>query len=651
MAPFRFQKKMFVVVFIVFGGMLLGVIAGTYLALTHDLPQIRSLEDFRPSAVTRIYSADQVLLSELFVQKRDPIPLEAIPDYLKSALIATEDRNFYKHSGVDLKGIARAIVKDIRAGKFVEGASTISQQLAKTLFLTPRKNISRKLKEALLALHLERRYTKDEILTLYLNQVYFGSGAYGVKSAARIFFGKPVQDLTLAECALIAAMPKAPSRYSPLVDPTLARKRRNIVLKQMRDTGIIHADVYKQAVREAVRVAPQEKTTIKAPHFVAYVVKTLEDELGSILYKGGLKIETTLSSDLQVAAEQAVLSGLLVLERRQPKSGDSPPDAQAALIALDVESGKILAMVGGKDFDKSPFNRASDAIRQPGSAFKPIVYALAVERGFSQNRLLLDAPILFKDTGTEKDWRPENFSRSFSGEMTMRRALALSKNIPVVRLIETLGPASVAEFAARLGIKSTMAPNLSLALGTSEMSLLELTSAYAVFPNRGRHISPFGVTQVLDHDGRVLWRASPQSNIAMSRSTAAITTDMLAAVIHEGTAKKARFIKRPIAGKTGTTNDFKDALFVGFSPSTAVGVWVGRDDFSTLGRGETGARAALPIWTAFMKQAVLKWPYRYFDMPDDVVQISIDPLTGRQANAGATGSVAALFKKGAIPAP
>ena len=644
------NKKNVAIFLFLAGGVFFGVLAGAFLALTHDLPQILSLETFRPSSVTRIYSADNVLLAELFVEKRDPIPLKAIPDDLKKALIATEDRNFYQHSGVDLKGILRAVISDIRAGKFIEGASTITQQLAKTLFLTSRKTLLRKIKEAFLAFQLERRYTKDEILELYLNQVYFGSGAYGVESAARIFFGKPAKDLTLAQCALIAALPKSPSRYSPLIDKDLAIKRRNIVLKQMKDTGIISEAAFTQAKQEQIYPVKQNNNPVKAPYFVDYIKNFLEKTLGSSsLYKGGLTVYTTLDFNLQTAAEHAVTNGLSALENRMKTRKIKDPAPECALVSLDVQSGGILAMIGGKDFYKSPFNRATSAKRQPGSAFKPIVYAYAIEHDFPQSKLILDAPVSFKIATRRNHWRPENFSEDYKGEITLRMALSLSQNIPAIRLIETLGPSSVARFGHTLGIESTLYPNLSLALGTSEVTLINLTAAYSVFPNKGELIRPYGVMEVVDQSGRLVFRVKPLKKVVMSRAGAAIMTDMLKGVIQEGTGKSARGVTRPIAGKTGTTNGYKDALFIGFSPSIATGVWVGQDAFVTIGKQETGAKAALPIWIEFMTKALGRKPFQYFDMPDDLVKVRMDPVTGLLASDDSPGAVEALFKKGTEP--
>ena len=631
-------------------GILCGIITGVFFGLTHDLPQIRSLENFKPSAVTRIYSSDKVLLAELFIEKRDPVPLKDIPHYLKAALIATEDRKFYKHSGVDIKGILRAIIKNIWAGEYIEGASTITQQLAKTLFLTPKKTIIRKMKEAVLSFQLERRYTKDEILKLYLNQVYFGSGAYGVESAARLFFGKTVSNLNLAECALIAGLPKSPSRYSPLVNLELALKRRNIVLKQMASTGIITETVMKKALKQPFLPEISGFDSLKGPYFVDHVIKFLEEIIGPTrLYKSGLTVFTTLSWPLQKAAEQSVKNGLFALEKRMKQNKIINPKPQCSLISLDIQSGGILAMVGGRDFYKSPFNRATVARRQPGSAFKPIVYAYAIEKGFPQNTLILDAPVVFKGAKKGEDWRPKNFSNEFEGEITFRKALALSKNIPAVRLTEMLGASSVSRFGHILGIKTPLLPNLTLALGSSDVALIDLTASYSVFPNRGKLINPYCVMEVLDENERVIWRVKPRKKVVMSRAGASIITNMLKGVIEEGTGRKARILRHSVAGKTGTTDEFKDALFIGFSPSISTGVWVGQDDFTTLGNMETGAKAALPIWIEFMKKALADKPYQYFDIPDDVVQVRMDTTTGFLVPENSHKGVKALFKKGTEP--
>ncbi|MEN8780747.1 MAG: PBP1A family penicillin-binding protein [Desulfobacterales bacterium] len=650
MSFFQLKKSRRWIIIVISGGMLCGLAVGAFIGLTRDLPQIRSLESFKPSAVTRVFSSDHELLAEFFQEKRDPVPLEMIPPYLEKALVATEDRQFYQHVGVNLKAILRAVIKDIWAGEFVEGASTITQQLAKTLFLTPRKTLVRKLREALLAFQLERRYTKDEILTFYLNQVYFGSGAYGVESAARIFFGKSAKELNLAECALIAGMPKSPSRYSPLVNPDLAVKRRNIVLRQMADTGIITPAVYREASAELLPSMGRTSQTLKAPYFVEYIRKQLEEIVGPArLYQEGMTVLTTLFYRDQLAAETAIAEGLAAIEKRAGSNKPPNDDLQGALLSLDAAGGGIRAMVGGRDFNESPFNRAIDAVRQPGSAFKPFVYACAVERGFSQNRLILDAPVAFKGARADTDWQPENYSQTYDGEITLRSALVRSKNIPAVRLIEMIGPSTVTRFSQDCGISTPLTASLTLALGASGVTLIDLTAAYAIFPNRGEWIKPWGILEIQDSSGRVIWRPKPQKKVVMTRAGSAILTDMLVGVIQEGTGRRAAVLKRPLAGKTGTTDEYRDALFVGFSPSIACGVWVGNDHSHTLGDRESGARAALPIWMAYMQEVLASQPVDYFDIPDDIVRISIDPISGKPAAENAQGAVVAMFKKGTEP--
>jgi penicillin-binding protein 1A len=352
---------------------------------------------------------------------------------------------------------------------------------------------------------------------------------------------------------------------------------------------------------------------------------------------------------LQVAAQTAVAEGLESLEIRMHANGIPDPAPQAALVCLDIQSGGIVAMVGGQNFYESPFNRVVAAKRQPGSAFKPLVYAYAAEQGFSQNAMILDAPVIYRGADRGVDWRPENFSNAYMGEITLRMALAVSQNIPAVRLIEMLGPESVVQFAHRLGIESNLDPNLSLALGTSEVSLLNLVAAYAVFPRSGQWVKPYGILEVTDHRGRIIWSARPQKRLVMSREGAAVTTDMLEAVVLEGTGRRARALQTPVGGKTGTTNNYKDALFVGFSPTVATGVWVGQDSGATLGDRETGAKAALPIWIQFMERAVAKETKPAFDIPDNLIRVPIDPQTGRLQEDPSKGSVYALFKVGTEP--
>ncbi|MCP3924422.1 MAG: PBP1A family penicillin-binding protein [Desulfobacterales bacterium] len=642
----NFLKNHKILIFIVFmAAPFSGILTGFFYTFTSDLPEIRELNSFKPSEVTKVYTSDNQLLTEFYIERRRQVSITDIPAHLKNAIVMTEDRNFYSHIGVDIKGIFRAIVKDIIAGEFVEGASTITQQLAKTLFFTSKKTIVRKIKEAIVALQIERRYTKDEILALYLNQIYLGSGAYGVDSASKTYFGKTVTDCDLSESAMLAALPRSPSRYSPLNNLKLAVKRRNIVLKVLLKTNKINRVTYDKAIKTKLKLSETNKKQI-AQHFVEFIRNKMEKELGpSILYKGGLSIYTTINMGFQKEAENSALKHMKRLKIRMKRNGISKPDPECALIALNNKNGAIISMIGGLNYMKSAFNRATIAKRQPGSAFKPIVYAYAIEQGFSQNNILLDSPIVFK-TGS-KIWRPENFSKTFLGEITMRKALALSKNIPAIRLIDKLGTNSVSAFGNKLGIKNTLRQNLSLALGTSEVTLINLTSTYSVFSNMGQKNTPFPIEKVIDKNGKIIFRKRVIKEIVMSRSGAAIISNMLEGVVKEGTAKKASFLSRPVAGKTGTTDNYIDALFVGFSPETTVGVWVGNDNNTTLGKGETGARAALPIWIDYMNKTFENQSINYFDIPDNTKNVHIDPDTGKRDES--ERSVSALFKKGKEP--
>lgn len=632
------------VILVILAGAFLGIFCGSFYALFHDLPQINSLKLFRPSAVTRIYSSDNILLASLFRHQREPIPIAQIPDDLIRALICTEDRNFFSHPGVDLKGIARAIIHDIKTGSYEQGASTITQQLAKTLFFSSEKSISRKVKEMLVTFQIERRYSKREILELYLNQIYFGSGAYGIEAAASAYFGKHAQDLTLPESALIAGLPKAPSRYSPLNDPERAKHRRNVVLSLMAETNTITREVYEQAIADSMALSPADKPSSLAPHFIDYVLDGLSDLGIDDIYTRGYTIYTTLDYSHQMRAERAVAKGIAAIKTRMTASGISDPKPESALVAIDVNTGGILSLVGGSNPVQGTFNRVTDARRQPGSAFKPFVYAAAISQGFSQSMLIPDAPLAF-DSASNRDWEPGNFSGSYLGEIPLRKALALSKNTPAIRIAQQVGPAAIIRLSRQAGIISPLTFDLSLALGTSEVTLLELTAAYSLFPNQGNWSPPFAIESIKDMSGNNVYQHHHEKQAVVTRQTAAIVTDMLKAVISEGTGRKALVLKTELAGKTGTTDQFKDALFIGFSSSVAAGVWVGRDNAQTLGKNETGSRAALPIWIDYMKQPEGKQPSRFFDIPDGTEVLYMDPDTGTTTKYQGSGTVRALFLK------
>ncbi|MCW7752414.1 penicillin-binding protein 1A [Desulfobotulus sp. H1] len=596
-------------------GLFVGMALGLTIGLMRDLPQISILEGYQPSAVTRVYSSDGVLLAQFYAENRLPVASNQIPEALKQALIATEDRNFYSHHGIDPKGILRAVIRNLQSRGYAEGASTLTQQLAKTLFLSPDKNLTRKVREAFLALQIERRYTKEEILTLYLNQIYLGSGTYGVEAAARRYFGKNAKDLTLGESALLAGLPKAPSRYSPIANPERAMARRNMVLRQMQATEIISPEELHGALSESLQlVSTPHPSSRRAPWFLEQVRSELEEVVGpDNLYRSGLTVHTSLDSRVQTAAEKAVEVHMASLDARMQKQGNQA-QPQCAVLAIDVHTGAILAHVGGRDYGRSPFDRALQARRQPGSAFKPLIFALAIEKGAEQTQIISDTPVIFSQS-RGRTWAPRNFSRTFMGDITLRTSLALSRNIPAIRLIDQIGPEEAVRFAHRIGIDSPLQPNLSLALGTSEVTLEELTRAYAVFPSGGMLHRPWRIIRVEDSNGRHMYSSPRESRAVMDQESAAIMTDMLQAVIHEGTGRRAQAADRALGGKTGSTDNYRDGLFVGFSPAMAMGVWTGCDDNSTLGHMETGARTALPIWRDIMVETGPSTRPEYFSIP------------------------------------
>ncbi len=630
---------------------LIGSSVGFVLYSAWDLPEVQALENYKPSITTRVYSDSNELLAEFFVENRTPVVLSDVPEALIKALVATEDTRFYAHRGLDYRGIARAMYRNIRSGKIMEGGSTLTQQLAKILFLTPERSYLRKIKEMALALKIEQRYTKQEILSLYLNQIYFGSGAYGVESAAQIYFGKQVKDLALAECALLAGLPRSPKYYSPFKSRESAFSRRAHVLKRLVATGSITEAQAREASRVPFPAQPtiQNKGPAPAPYFVEYIRQKVEERFGSsILYSGGLNIYTSINTTLQGHAEQALLTGLKKLEPKMNRKNKHLQPLQAAIIALDPATGHILAMVGGRDFSESQFNRSWQALRQPGSAFKPIVYATAIERGFSATDLLNDTPMSVK-VNAKKTWTPENFTRTYQGDVTLRRALAQSLNVPTVRLMSKIGIEETIRYARTLGIKSPLKAVLPLALGSSDVTLLELTSAYSVFANGGIRLEPVSILLITDSSGRVIYSNDSLPVQAMKPETAYIITNLLKGVIERGTGWKARELGWPAAGKTGTTNDYRDAWFIGFTPSLVAGVWVGFDDQRSLGPKATGSRAALPVWLDFMKKAHQNQDPIDFNIPNGILFRNVDPRSGLLSTEYCKQSLREAFLPGTEP--
>src|SRR5213593_2052300 len=610
------------------GSLILASAAGVaalwaFTILPRSLPSVKTLETFQPIQGTKVYDDNDELLTELHVERRIFVPLAHIPQTLRDAVIATEDRRFYSHFGVDPIGVARAVYQNYRRGRFVEGGSTITQQLTKVLFLTPDKSLDRKMKEAVLALELERRYSKDRILEMYLNQVYFGNGAYGVEAASRTYFGKSVTELNVKEAALLAGLPRAPSTYSPFEHGEAAKRRREVVLRRMVEYGALKDADAKKLARADLGLIPPERRRTTGQYFLDYVQQTLEAKYGAdMVFKGGLNVYTTLNPAMQLAAEQALRDGLKALEGRtgKGKPGEHP---EGAIVTVEPQTGYVRAMVGGYDFFRSEFNRATQARRQPGSAFKPFIYIAALESGFTAATRVEDAPISYP-VANGQVWKPENYDRKFRGPTTLQQAIEESVNVVTVKVQERVGLNHTIQVARRFGISSPLDVNLSLALGTSDLTLIELTSAYGALANQGQWVPPTTVRYVTDAQGKLLEESMPEPREAVPPETAYVITHMLRGVVERGTGQAAKVLNRPIAAKTGTTNDYSNAWFIGYTPRLATGVWVGYDRPRSLGKDETGSRVAVPIWTTFMGKVLGDSPKEDFPVPDRVVSMLID---------------------------
>jgi len=593
--------------------------------LPRSLPSVTALETLQPIQGTKIYDDNDEPMTELHVERRILVPLAQIPQSLRDAILATEDRRFYSHWGIDPIGVARAVVQNYRRGRLVEGGSTITQQLTKVLFLTPDKSLERKLKEAVLALELERRYSKDRILEMYLNQVYFGHGSYGVEAAARTYFGKSVAELTVRESALIAGLPRAPSNYSPFDRGEAAKRRREVVLRRMVDYGALKDEEAKRLAKTDLGLIPPERRRTTGQYFVDYVQQTLEAKYGpDLVLKGGLNVYTTLNPTMQLAAEQSLRDGLKALQGRstQARPGEFP---EGAVVTVEPQTGYVKTMVGGSDFLRSEFNRAVQAKRQPGSAFKPFIYIAAIEAGFTPASQIEDSPVSYAVGGKNgQTWKPENYDRKFRGSTTLQQAIEESVNVVTVKLQERIGLAKTIQVARRLGIASPLDINLSLALGTSDLSLLELTSAYGALANQGVWMPPVTIRYVTDAQGKLLEEHVPEGRESLAPETAYVITHMLRGVVERGTGQAAKALGRPVAAKTGTTNDYSNAWFIGFTPRLATGVWVGYDRPRSLGRDETGSRVAVPIWVGYMGKVLGDSPKEDFPVPDRVVSMLID---------------------------
>jgi penicillin-binding protein 1A len=587
------SKKSLIVLIVI--STLIGTVGGFLYWTISDLPNIKVLEEYAPLESSRIYSSDGQIIAELYLERRTFVPHYQIPDHVKKAFVSVEDIRFYNHPGIDFIGISRAFLQDIRAGEVVQGGSTITQQLARLLFLKSDKSIKRKIKEAAISIKIEQRYTKDEILGMYLNQAYFGARAYGIEAASQTYFGKSAKELNIADAALLASMPKAPSVYSPFKNPEKARERRSIVLRQMADHHFITEVQYEEAEKTPVP-SNRHFRKYEAPYFVEALRQQLEAKYGHELYTSGYRIYSTLDFRMQQIAEEAVKHGIASLEKRVK------PGIEAALIAMDLRTGHIKVMIGGSNFWKNQFNRATQASRQPGSAFKPFVYITAIEDGMTSEERVNDSPISFGGAKQGQRWSPHNYDGKYYGSVTLKKALAKSLNCATIRLAAHVGIDNIIEMAKRLGIRNELQPYLPLAIGASDVTLVDMVSAYSTFASGYKPKLEF-YEKVLNRDGIIIEENEPDGEDLLSEDDVKEMKILLKAVVEEGTAMKAKELKRPVYGKTGTTNDYTDAWFVGFDDRLVVGVWVGRDNHTPIGPKETGASAALPIWIEFMKKA------------------------------------------------
>lgn len=595
----------FIIVILV---MITGIGCGFLTASMNTKPDLAS--DIQPPASSQIYDINGNEIANVHAaENRRPVKISQVPRDLQNAFVAVEDNRFYEHMGVDPRGIMRALWSNVRGQAISEGGSTITQQLAKNAYLTQDRTLKRKVQEVFLALQLERQYTKQEILELYLNQIYFGQGAYGVQAAAKTYFGKNVEDLDLNECAMLAGIPKSPNYYSPTNNLQAAEERKSVVLDQMEKYGYINASQASKTKKEELKLVKQTKSTEtnEASYFIDYVTQKLIDKYGAdAVYKDGLKIYTTIDMDMQRAAE-AAMKNLPTYN----KDGNGIEQPQGALVAIDPHNGHVKAMVGGRGTDQ--FNRATMAERQPGSAFKPFVFAAALENSFTPNTVINDSPVKIGD------WEPQNYDRSFSGKVSLREVARNSLNVPTVKIAQKLGIDKPIYYAQEMGITTFVLEgaqndrNLATSLGglTKGVTPLELTSAYGTFANKGIHVDPVVIVKVLDRNGKVIEQAEEKQRSVISENSAAELTSMLQTVIQKGTGTHAN-IGRPAAGKTGTTSDYHDAWFVGYTPDLVAGVWIGNDNNASL-HSMTGGQTPAEIWKAFMSKALATTPAKNFD--------------------------------------
>jgi penicillin-binding protein 1A len=654
------------------------------------LPEPVELSDIQPSLVSKVLAMDGSLVHEFSVERRFWVPLHDIPRELQQAVVSIEDRRFYKHWGIDIKRIMGAIVVDVIKGKFAQGASTLTQQLARNVYLTSRQSLIRKVREAMTAVQLESYYTKDEILELYLNMVYIGAGVYGVEAASQRYFSKPVTDLTLNECSVLAGCIQLPEYYRPDREKNIKRitKRRNSVIRGMKKMGFIPSNVAKATISDTIPSNPQKLISKKAPYFVETVRQYMEKKYGEyLLYNGGLTIHTTVDPVAQDSTDQAVpyfqdslqrrtnrmfLDSSLVYEKlgiakidylnnfdsiyavHKDEYKDLPDSVklrivQVSVVALDVKTGAVRVLTGGRDFSESKFNRALQARRQPGSAFKPFVYTVALDSSFTPATIVMDQPITLETP--EGLWRPENYDQEFYGPVTVRHALKKSINLVAIQILQDVGAKNIITYARKAGLKHRLNPVPALAIGACEVTNLEITSAYSIYPHHGWQATPYFIEKVYDKNGRLLEKHVPEKKMILSPQTAYLMTSLMVTVVRNGTGAQvgARGFNRPAGGKTGTTNDYSDAWFIGFTPQIACGVWVGVDERRSMGRGVTGSKGAIPIWVSTMKALHKKLPVKGFGQPSGIACENICNKTHKLATRYCPDVAPEYFKGDNVP--
>ena len=722
---------------------------------SNKLPDYKYLKNYKPSVSSKVYSGEGELVSDFSAQKRIFVPYNSIPKKVINSFLSSEDKNFFSHPGVDAKGVVRAIINNIKNylySKRLEGASTITQQVAKNFLLTNEVSLDRKIKEAILAFRIERSLSKKRILELYLNQIYMGQGAYGIASASLEYFDKPISDLNYVEASLLAALPKAPSKYNPYKNIELAKFRRNLVLKNLFDNNYISNKDYNKFIQQEIKLKKRKKIFLEdTRYYVEDIRKNVVNQFGfEKVYKQGFNIKTPLNLELQNIATSSLRQGLEIYDKRKGWRGslankknsknwkkdldkfkleksigwniaivkkikkfsaiietndnlkgvinynsiswtkkefydlfnigdiiyvkkiqDSEyelkqlPKVNGGIVVMDPFTGRVYALSGGFSFKKSEFNRASQALRQPGSAFKPFIYALALENNFSPTTLILDAPLVLAQGADLKMWKPENYGKKFYGPSTLRTGLEKSRNLMTVRIAQQLGIKKIVNFSKKLGIYENPDELISIALGSAETTLIKLTSAYCSFVNGGKKINPILIDRIQDSEGNTIFntekrvckkcdqisylsdeipKVSDKFEQIFSPETAYQITSILEGAIQRGTGRKLKDLNLDIAGKTGTTNKNTDTWFVGFTSKLVVGVYVGMDDPKSLGKRETGARTALPIFKDFIKKAVNKKDARPFKVAKNITMMVIDPVNGEKANFGSKETVIEAFK-------